>query len=230
MKVRLLTKFSKNNNNFQLKKYSLLPLRTHSWQNVIETIMAAEIELKAHVQDIEKLRKLLSEKAEYLYAFEKEDNYWFGAAALPRSGLRVRREKRTYPDGRDESSTLATYKIKEVRDGIEINDEQEFTVEPALEFEKFLSIVGLKPGVSKQKRGWAFSGRGINAELLEVKGLDWFLELEIIVNDPEAVSNRKEAFADEKKRLLDFLDCLGIEKEAIESRFYTDMLRTLYNA
>ena len=194
--------------------------------------MATEIELKAHVQDSEALKSILCKKAEYLGSFEKEDTYWLGTAGSFSSRLRVRREKCTLSNGDEELKCIATHKTKEVRDGIEINDEREFEVNPAPEFEEFLKRMGFKPGASKRKKGWAFSHEGITAELVEVEGLGWFVELEIIANGMNAAGiytadNRKETFAAEKKRLLDFLADLGIEKNALESRFYTEMLKEL---
>ena len=178
--------------------------------------MATEIELKAHVRDSQIIKSLLHEKAEYVSSFKKEDIYWQEG----HTRLRVRREKRTLPDGTTQSNCIATYKNKEVRDGIEINEEREFEVNPGPEFEEFLKRMGFTPDTWKRKTGWAFSREGITAELAEVEGLGWFIELEIL-----AASGREETFAAEKKRLLDFLAILGIEKEAIESRFYTEMLK-----
>ena len=195
--------------------------------------MVTEIELKAHVQNSEALKLLLQKNAIFLFFFEKNDNYWIQTTpyvtknpplAPFSSGLRIRRERRTLPDGTIESLSLATYKIKEVRDGVEINEEREFAVDPASGFEEFLIHMGFVSGISKQKRGCAFSREGISAELLEVKGLGWFLELEIIIEDIKAGNKREEAAAQAKKRLLAFLDSLGIEREAIESRFYSEML------
>ena len=199
--------------------------------------MVTEIELKAHVRDSEALRLLLSEKAEYLGSFEKDDMYWIPdaiklnntdskALTLPTSGLRVRKEKRVLPGGNVEFSVIASYKTKELRDGIEVNDEREFEVRPVsgtqqgpVEFEEFLGRVGLKTGFAKKKRGWAFSHDGITAELVDVEGLGYFVELEILTDD-----RREENIAGARKRLLDFLDSLGIERAAIESRFYSEML------
>ena len=187
--------------------------------------MVTEIELKAHIHNSEEMMPVLSEKAEFLYAFIKKDTYWFsGGLELPPSGLRIRSEKRTFPDGREESFTMATYKNKEVRNGIEINDEREFTVEPVSEFEEFLKRMRLKPARSKEKHGWAFSKDGITAELVEVKGLGWFVELEIIAKAGHGSGNNEKTFAEGRKRLLDFLGGLGIAEEAIESRYYTEML------
>ena len=187
--------------------------------------MATEIELKAHVNDSEELRITLSGKAEFLHSFEKKDCYWFAEkSGLPSSGFRIRSEKRSFPDGKEVSLCFATYKNKEVRDGIEINDEREFSVEPAVEFEEFISKLGLKPARSKEKRGWAYSKNGITAELVEVKGLGWFIEMEIISHTANA-----ETFAAGKKRLLDFLAEIGVANDAIESRFYSEMLNEAAN-
>ena len=183
--------------------------------------MVTEIELKAHVKNNEELRRLLSEKAVFLHSFEKEDNYWFGEnTSLPSSGLRIRREKRRFEDGREEIANLATFKTKEVRNAIEINDEREFAVDPVTEFEEFLRRLGMRAERYKKKKGWAFSKDGINAELVEVQGLGCFIELEIIADN-----NREETFAGARKKLMDFLVELGIDAEAIESRFYTEMLK-----
>ena len=188
--------------------------------------MATEIELKAHVKDSEELRSVLLDKAAYLCAFEKEDCYWIpagvsGGEALP--GIRVRREKCVFPGGTGKESVLVTYKTKERRDGIEVNDESEFEVEPVQDFERFLSRMGYRPGTAKRKMGWAYTHDGITAELAEVQGLGWFIELEILVSGDTA--GRAKSAEDEKKLLLDFLDSLGVERGAIESRYYTEMLR-----
>ena len=204
--------------------------------------MAKEIELKAHVGDSEALRRILFEKAEYSGAFEKDDTYWFpgpnssqGAQGLPPSGLRLRREKRTFPGGTERAATYATFKRKKVVDGMEINDEYEFEVisspyERTSVFEEFLAMMGLKPGFSKRKRGWTFSHDGINAELLELEGLGWFIELEIIRGSSNEEASYKEEASDKieekRKQLLDFLDSLGVSREAIESRFYSEMLNS----
>ena len=184
--------------------------------------MATEIELKAHIENHETLKNFLDGKAEYLSAFEKADCYYFlpeHSGDFP-SGVRVRREKRTFPDGTEKSTSYVTYKKKEVSGGIEVNDEREFEVRPTGEFEEFLARTGWKPGAAKKKRGWAFCRDGITAELVEVERLGWFLELEIIA---EKIS--EEILEGERKRLLGFLDSLGVSREHIESRFYSELLK-----
>jgi len=197
--------------------------------------MAYEIELKAHVADFEATKRLLFEKAAYKWAFVKDDTYWFpvrtpsernsgeAAADLLPAGVRVRRESRSFPDGKEESFCFVTYKIKEVKDGIEINDEKEIEIRSAsCEFEELLRRLGLKINITKRKRGWSFLHNEINAELTEVEGLGWFVELEILADN-----NREETVVQGRKELMDFLDSLGIERGAIESRYYSEMLRNL---
>jgi len=197
--------------------------------------MVKEIELKAHVKNSEALKRLLSEKAEYTCAFEKDDVYWYGGGdlavgvAFGVQKVRIRKEKRRLADGTEESRCVVTYKSKERNDGFEVNDELEFEVNPAEGFEEFLGKAGLKLGTRKSKRGWAFSKAGITAELVEVDDLGWFIELEILKSISIAVESviddrQEEIIAEGKKHLLAFLDDLGIEREAIEQRFYLEML------
>jgi adenylate cyclase, class 2 len=196
--------------------------------------LAIEIELKTHVNDSEALRLLLLEKAQYLCSFLKEDTYYFpvGNSDIPKSGVRLRTENKSFTDGTEKKAVYVTYKTKEIRDSIEINNEKEFEVRSSQNctvrvFIDFLKMMGLKPGYSKQKKGWAFSKEGINAELLEVEKLGWFLEMEIVVNDNdiEAFKNNDATIDEKRKLLMDFLSELGIEKDAIESRYYSEMLK-----
>jgi len=199
--------------------------------------LAVEIELKAHVKDSEALRLLLLGKAQYLWSFEKEDTYYFPTtnsdvfknSDIPKSGVRLRSENKTLTDGTEKKIVYVTYKTKEVRDGIEINDEKEFEVcsnqyGTITVFDEFLKMLGLKPGYSKLKKGWAFSNEGINVELLEAEKLGWFLEIEIVVNDIDDQEKMDITIGEAKKKLMGFLSELGIEKSAIESRYYSEML------
>ena len=181
-----------------------------------------EIELKARVQNSDAVQLILTEKAEYKNAFIKEDSYWLSEivqTGTPQK-VRVRRETRTFPNGCTESVALVTCKTKKVRDGIEINDELEFEVIQIEAFEEFLKKMGLKPAETKRKQGRVFSWEGVSAELCEVEGLGRFIELEILADN-----SREETVAEGRKRLIGLLAEIGIEKEAIESRYYTDMLR-----
>jgi adenylate cyclase class 2 len=186
--------------------------------------MPIEIELKAHAEDYPALKERLSLLASEAISFEKDDCYWtHGRGSAPRSGIRVRRERIAYPNGGTEEKALVACKIKEVRDGIEINDEREFTVSDAAAFEDLLRQLGLKPGIRKHKQGWAWFVGSIHAELCEVSGkkrrLGWFLEIEILEEAAEA-----PLIAAARKKLLDFLDTLNIPRSRIEDRPYSELL------
>jgi adenylate cyclase class 2 len=169
-----------------------------------------------------------------------QDNVWFQDSAwLFRSGLRVRREKKA-----GKETVLVTWKRKEKRNGMEINDERECRVSDGTLFEELLYALGLRKKIAKRKEGWAWNISGVTAELAEVSGfvirdeeaktpdapkggisdppekrspetLGWFLELEILDGDGETAARR---------RLLDTLEKAGLGEANIENRYYSELL------
>ncbi|MDR1238739.1 MAG: CYTH domain-containing protein [Treponema sp.] len=196
--------------------------------------MAVEIELKTRIDEPEAMKKRLEALGSYAGAYEKADAYWFPAgngaespaSGLPPSGLRVRRETLTQKGGEVSACTRITYKSRKLREGVEMNDEREFEVSDAGVFEDLLRRLGLEPGIEKHKRGQGWrcgEGAGpVLAELSEVRGLGWFLELEIL-----APPGDERALTEGRERLFSLLDTLKIPRSRIESRPYTEMLREL---
>jgi adenylate cyclase class 2 len=217
--------------------------------------MPLEIELKARLDDCTPVEQRLSKLGTYCRSYKKSDSYWFpsqtgaGGGSVPPSGVRVRRESGAEADGAAYESVLVTYKHKEISDGIEVNDEREFTVSaPSAEtsssedagaslFEDLLIRLGLYKGICKEKQGRAWtippqapgqSGAGqsgaeqrpILAELSLVTGLGWFVELEILAEDGDG-----QTVEESRKRLLALLEKLEIPADRIEARPYTVMLR-----
>lgn len=183
--------------------------------------MSVEIELKAWVDDPDRLRLRIFSCAGQGTSFEKADAYWVfpgGSGAVPPSGVRLRRETKTDPAGAVSRVLWVTYKVKEVRGGMEINDEREFSVSDAAAFEELLRRLGLQKGMEKNKRGWAWNCDGITTELTEVAGLGWFVELEILAAD-----DTDSTVAAARTRLLALLRKIGIKKDRIEPRYYTEM-------
>jgi adenylate cyclase class 2 len=194
--------------------------------------MAFEIELKAWVDDRGAVEKRIGDLAEFTADFEKDDVYWVpvlpaaanaAAGGLPLSGVRIRRETVRARGKEPQSLVLVTYKTKEVCDGIEVNDEKEFTVAGLSAFEELLRRMGLAPGISKKKRGcsWKY-GNGADAvtvELSDVERLGCFAELEIMADDNDAGTVNVA-----RKKLLSFLKLAGISEDRIETRYYNDML------
>jgi adenylate cyclase class 2 len=193
--------------------------------------MAIEIELKARLEGSGPVKQRLSSLGVFLHSYGKYDTYWESEGKIPPCSVRVRREIRTLPDNSADETTLVTCKTKEkTADGVEVNEEREFHVSDAGVFEELLGRLGLKPGIKKEKRGWAWqiaetraleAGQPpVLAELSNVKGLGWFIELEILTEDRE-----EKTVAASRKRLFNLLAQLDIAPEQIEARPYSMMLR-----
>ncbi|MDR2483311.1 MAG: hypothetical protein LBD08_06740 [Treponema sp.] len=193
-----------------------------------------EMELKAWAADPQAVRGRLSRFASYREEFRREDVYWFPApdgnpprADFPRSGIRIRKEWTRDAAGREAEAVRITYKYKEVRDGMEINDERELLLAPpasagAETLEGLFRLLHLAPGASKVKRGEAWRYGDIRAELCLVEGLGWFAELELLT-DRDGPETREAA----RTRLLELLDKIGIGRDKIEARYYTEMLTAI---
>jgi adenylate cyclase class 2 len=205
--------------------------------------MATEIEIKAHAEDFEGVKAKFSALAGSPLAIEKDDAYWIAppsmgspAASVPLSGVRIRREA-VIGSGAADSRILVTYKTKESRDGMEINDEQEFTVSDAGPFEELLVRVGFEPGLRKHKQGWSWTIDGVTAELCRVRGrhprgltdaeidLGWFAELEILAETRDRESVDGESVRAARVRLEALLEKAGLPETAVEGRYYSEMLR-----
>jgi adenylate cyclase class 2 len=179
-----------------------------------------EIELKAWIEDPQKTKAIISDLAVFKHDFEKEDAYWYPSkqdSALPHFGVRVRKETNG-----DETHTLVTFKVKEKRGAVEVNDEKEFEASDSEPLETLLNLLGFRVGARKHKKGWAWTSGDITAELCEVHGLGWFVELEIL-----ALSADEQTVKDARDRLLAFLKKIHVGEDKIESRYYTEMLRRL---
>ncbi|MDR2489781.1 MAG: CYTH domain-containing protein [Spirochaetaceae bacterium] len=217
--------------------------------------MAYEIELKAWVDDVAAVELRMNEAAEFLFSYTKEDVYWYscGTAAFP-SGVRLRKESRTFKTGAAETCLFVTYKIKETRNGIEVNDEKEFRItsapdaaaataastpdgrpapDAAAPFETFLALAGFTAGFAKKKAGkcWLYTRAGVCGE-----GRARFpsITAELSLVDGLGHFLELETIAPDDKpatvnaardALLDLLKIAGIPPARIESRYYSEMLQ-----
>ena len=181
--------------------------------------MAREIELKAKIPDPKEIIKKISAFAVFLGNFEREDSYWYPEKHDHGYGVRVRKEKFQNVRGESAQKTCITWKKKEVRGNIEHNDENEFEVSSAPVFEEFMIHLGYKPGNFKHKKGSSFKYGNMTIEVTEVEKLGWFIELELLFPQKEGET---EIAAPEQ--LLLILDKLGIKRDSIESRPYTQLI------
>ncbi|MCQ2397782.1 MAG: CYTH domain-containing protein [Sphaerochaetaceae bacterium] len=186
--------------------------------------MGYEIELKAHI-DEQEVERLLSKIRNFegtvdLGRINKEDIYW---ADSDDSEPVFRTRYEVFSDGSRILFTSKPYKTKTV--GTEFNTENEFTVS-ADQWDKVIKFVrglGLCVCRHKYKNGWHFEcqqdGFNIHAEILEVKYLGYFLEMEIAGDDNDDVD--KIAAETSLHRLL---ENLNVSSEAIEPKGYNRML------
>ncbi len=178
-----------------------------------------EIEIKARVADPVATEAAIRAFARFERETVKLDEYWgLEGPADSFTKVRIREE--------DGVSTV-TYKRKETRGDIEVNDEREFTVSDRSALECLLEDLGFAVYVKKEKRTKTFSCRAGNGtpvaiELSLVARLGWFVELEILAENPD-----EEYVARAESALRETLARCGVPESAIERRFYTEMLSAL---
>ncbi len=186
--------------------------------------MGFEIEIKAHVppERVASIRDFLSSYpgSQNLGTIDKCDIYWANSENDP-PRFRTRLEKS------DEGSVVVfTSKPLKKKDYLtEYNVENEFT-SPSDQWDRVLEFVkglGLAVCRRKWKKGYNFmvpcNGFSIHAELLEVRFLGWFLEMEICSETEEEI-DKSEA----EKALFAVLDASGLERSLVEKTGYNKML------
>lgn len=171
--------------------------------------MALEIEVKSWIDDPGNVRKELDRRFTVVGEFSKHDTYY------------------TFPDGSryfriraEQGKHIVTMKRKTRNQGIEVNDETEFTVSDREKFIKFIEEAGCREYIEKRKTSRVYENGGFTVELSFVDGLGWFLEIEKLSPDDLSAEAREEI----RSRLLEFLDEMGIGRGGIEGRYYIEML------
>lgn len=169
--------------------------------------MRTEIELKARIDDPAALEETLRKEASFQNDYYKKDSYF-----RTRNGFEFRL--------RDEGEYgYLTIKQKNRDKGLELNQEFETRVDDIRVLEKLVSYFDCEIFCRKEKSGKLFKLDDVNLELLEIKQLGHFLEMEILVDDPSPEMIKKS-----REKLEGFLDQFKIPREKIEERFYTEML------
>ena len=190
--------------------------------------MGYEIELKAHVREdqLDAVKSAISALPEVrsFGPINKFDMYW----SQTEDGdplFRTRREASA-----EGSHVLFTAKPNKTRtpDGTEENQELEFTA-PDSQWDNILTFcsgLGLQVCRLKWKKGShyhvLFDGYDIHVELLDVKYLGWFIEMEIC---PASLDGFDVENAHEVLRRL--LSVLSISEDAIEHLGYNKLLKAI---
>jgi len=180
--------------------------------------MAWEVEIKAHVKDAQGIETALGARYGRGVPFDKRDVYFESVANPGSTAFRLRN------DGAGDGlpgPDVVTIKQKGMRDGVEVNNEVEFTVDSADAFHAFAQSLGYRVAIEKRKRGhvWEVES-GVHIELAEVSGLGWFVEIEALL-DGQGEIPAAEA------QVRSLLQSLGVAETDIEPRYYTSLLRLL---
>jgi len=143
---------------------------------------------------------------------DKKDLYW-GVGQKEQALFRIRESQ---------GGCVVTRKSKEERsDGLEVNQEIEFSVEPnSREIHAFFSSLGYVPLYRKEKRGWVWSVKNLTIELVQVSTLGWFLEMEILIDAHDGLSTD-----DALDELMRVRSALELDHLPLEGRYYSEMLK-----
>ncbi|MFW5684917.1 MAG: class IV adenylate cyclase [Spirochaetota bacterium] len=173
--------------------------------------MAYEVEMKAWVDDWERVERYLRSACEFERSFRKEDRYYSHESAADGFLFRVRI---------DPPRAYVTFKEKRVRGGAEVNLEREFTVDDASAFVELQERLGAVEAFAKVKEGLHFRFDGLTVELVHVHELGDFLEIEFVHDDDD-----DELHDAAVARIRRFLDAAGIAEDRVEPRPYMKLLR-----
>lgn len=187
-----------------------------------------EIELKAHVYEKEKVISKLNEIAQYGGHTEKTDTYYHLPKKTDYLSVRLRKESLTF-NNEESHTNYFTYKRKESfvsENGskIEVNQENEFTLENTEPLELLFKDLGGEVSLIKRKSvdQWTttINSNNVHIELCNVPPLGDFLEIEILKekHDDNTIREMKKIEEDI------FLEC-GIKLSDIENRYYSEMLK-----
>ncbi len=188
--------------------------------------MSLETEIKAHVQEglVDSIKTTLLAQPTCIDHGEisKFDVYW---SNTEEGDPLFRTRKETCMGNTDILFTAKPSKTK-TQEGVEKNVELEFQARGE-DWEKILQFVrslGCKICRVKWKKGWhctlQHGGFEIHAELLNVRYLGWFLEMEICTEE-------ELDFASANKALHELLDLVGLDAGAVEPLGYNKMLRAI---
>ena len=124
---------------------------------------------------------------------------------------------------KDGTTVVVTRKQKEERaDGVEVNCEIEFHVSEG-DVHAFFTSLGYIPLIEKRKVGSMWRDGNLTVELVHVKGLGDYLEMELLLADDANESELKNAL----NRLATLRLRFGVADLPLEGRYYNDMLRDI---
>lgn len=178
-------------------------------------VLMREIEYKAHCSNVDSVISYLNKVAGNAEKVDKKDQYF-------------RRGNEKFPDFRVRNNS-GKIEVTAKRDGKEyLNKDGENNLEYELHLEEtdfdyvinFFTLIGFDKYFVKEKKGYEWNYKGKHIELLLVKNLGWFLEIEALV---PFIFTEKEIDNTQKEIKEIFTEC-GISLNEIEKKTYREML------
>ena len=177
-----------------------------------------EVETKVRIKDVNSLRK----KIQKIAKFEKKENRSDDYFALKRKIRRHGYPKKAFRIRKSPSKYIINFKKrlkKYWNDFIVVKEEFEFETEHPDEFLALMFDLGFKQWIKKFKSCESYKhkeDKRIIIEINKVKHLGYFMEIEYLCQPSEI----KKA----KKKIMDVLEELEIEKKEIDNTGYTKQL------
>lgn len=180
-----------------------------------------EIEIKAHVNDRHKVQTILDSFAVYVGSCHKKDVYFKNNC----NNLQIRirdQENFSVQSTEPKKTTLVTYKRKArlKTDGtMEVNQEEEFTINNRESFMVFLQDAGFIPVLEKEKKVSTWKYEHVLIEVCTIPLLGDFIEMEVL----SETKDKKTLEAIHNRFLLILKKC-NISETEIEDKFYSELL------
>jgi len=169
--------------------------------------MKTEVQIKAKVYDFEKIKKKISEIAEFIDKQNKVDYYFSRDSNLDRTELRLRKKG---------NEKTVTFKMPFSGDGVEKSREYKFNVDNASDFIDVLENLGIMVIAMKHKNSLFYKHRDIAIQLASIPELGYFIEIEKKCDKKEEDKARAD--------ILKLAEELGIKSEQMEKKAYLELL------
>jgi predicted adenylyl cyclase CyaB len=168
--------------------------------------MKVEVQVRAFIYDFNRIKRKIEEIAEFISEVGKTDYYFDGRFDFQEKELRLRKE------GNEKTVSL---KIKSFKN-TEENKEFRFKVDNASDLIKVFENIGLKVIAMKHKKSLFYNFKDMSIQLVSIKELGDFIEIEKKCSKNEVVKAGEDIIA--------LAESLGIHKEQIEKRSYLRLL------
>ncbi len=175
-----------------------------------------EVEKKGWIRDPKTMLEILNEKGRFIKDCRKEDVYYTLPSINETRGS-ISKGSKIFRIRQSEGKQTVTYKIKSVREGAEVNIEEEFRINDRSSFQGFAKYLGCQKLIEKTKLIKLFKYKDVDVEYVHLLGLGYFLEGEILCGHDQEVSPAIN-------RINNVLQELGVASDDIEEKMYIELL------